>query len=934
MIGSGDCPVMPSAFLVEAVERSDWCSGPKSAVAIARHHRAAQDSGQRPQGDCDFRLICINRFVRIFRLVERALVGAVAATKHAFRHFRRFWPLPNLRPLCKVRTMSLTPMMQQYQSIRRTLPPDTLLLFRLGDFYELFFEDAKLAAELLNVALTKRNGMPMCGVPFHAAEGYIGKLIKAGHRVAICDQVSEPQPGRIVERQISQIVSPGTVSDFQLLEARQNNFLAAINRMRDRFGLALVDVSTGEFRVAELTSELAVQDELARFAPAEIIVSDADDFELPRASPYDGYTFEPEQAAELLRDHFKVQSLDGFGCGQMPAATGAAGAVIHYLKHQLRRSVDHIRRLGVFLPDEAVALDLATQLNLELVGSRSGMRDTSLLQALDRTVTAMGARLLRQWILKPLRNAHTIRRRQDLVGLLLDQSFLLNACRETMRAIRDIERTLGRISQGNGNARDLVAIRSSLEVLPDLRHHLSMLNRAALASDGLCAELEAQIHLLPDLLELLTKAVVDEPPAFLKEGGIFQVGYDAELDELRSASTSGKEWVAALQQREIERTGIKSLKVRFNSVFGYFIEVTNTNLSAVPADYVRKQTTANGERFITPELKEFEAKILGADERSKQLEYQLFLKLREQTLERLGELQETARAIAQLDVLSALAETARLFGYCRPVLTDTKRIEIADGRHPVLDQNLTDEKFVPNDCLLDGGEHRLMLITGPNMAGKSTYIRQIALLVLMAQIGSYVPAKSAEIGMVDRIFTRVGASDDLGRGLSTFMVEMNETANIINNATDRSLVILDEIGRGTSTFDGLSIAWSVAEHLHDFIGARTLFATHYHEMTDLETVCSGVKNYNVAVREWNDRIIFLRKIQRGPSDKSYGIQVARLAGLPSSVIDRAKEILANLEASELNAQGKPRLAEAKTSRSRAKPPEEPKPQLNLFDYQP
>jgi DNA mismatch repair protein MutS len=503
-----------------------------------------------------------------------------------------------------------------------------------------------------------------------------------------------------------------------------------------------------------------------------------------------------------------------------------------------------------------------------------------------------------------------------------------------MRAVRDIERTLGRISQGSGNGRDLAAIRSSLEVLPDLRHHLSMLNRAALGSDGLCAEIEAQIHLLPDLLELLTKAIVDEPPAFLKEGGIFRVGYESELDELRGASTSGKEWVAALQQREIERTGIKSLKVRFNSVFGYFIEVTNTHLSAVPADYVRKQTTVNGERFITPELKEFEAKILGADERSKQLEYQLFLKLRDQTLARLGELQETARAIAQLDVLSALAETARLFGYCRPVLTDAKRIEITDGRHPVLDQNLTEEKFVPNDYLLDGDEHRLMLITGPNMAGKSTYIRQIALLVLMAQVGSYVPAKSAEIGMVDRIFTRVGASDDLARGLSTFMVEMNETANIINNATDRSLVILDEIGRGTSTFDGLSIAWSVAEHLHDIIRARTLFATHYHEMTDLETVCSGVKNYNVAVREWNDRIIFLRKIQRGPADKSYGIQVARLAGLPVSVIDRAKEILANLEASELNAQGKPRLAEAKASRSKSKSSEEPKPQLNLFDYQP
>ncbi len=830
--------------------------------------------------------------------------------------------------------MSLTPMMQQYQGIRRTLPPDTLLLFRLGDFYELFFEDAKVAAELLNVALTKRNGMPMCGVPYHAAEGYIGKLIKAGRRVAICDQVSEPQPGKIVDRQISQIISPGTVSDFQLLEARQNNFLAAVNREKNRFGLALIDVSTGEFRVAELGSEVAVHDELARFAPAEIITSDIGNLELPRAVIYDGYTFEPDQAAELLREHFKVQSLDGFGCGQMPAAIGAAGAVIHYLKHQLRRSVDHIRRLGVFLPDEAVALDLATQQNLELVGSRSGTRDTSLLQALDRTVTAMGARLLRQWILKPLRNGQTIRRRQDLLGLLLDQSFLLNACRETMRGVRDIERTLGRISQGNGNARDLAAIRSSLEVLPDLRHHLSALNRAALADSGLCADLEAQIHPLPLLLELLTKAIVDEPPAFLKEGGIFRAGYDSELDELRGASTLAKEWVAALQQREIERTGIKSLKVRFNSVFGYFIEVTNTNLSAVPADYVRKQTTVNGERFITPELKEFEAKILGADERSKQLEYQLFLKLRERTLEHLPEFQETARSIAQLDVLAGFTETARLFGYCRPELTDTKCIQISEGRHPVLDQNLTEEKFVPNDCLLDGEEHRMMLITGPNMAGKSTYIRQIALLVLMAQIGSYVPAKSAEIGMVDRIFTRVGASDDLARGLSTFMVEMNETANIINNATDRSLVILDEIGRGTSTFDGLSIAWSVAEHLHDTIGARTLFATHYHEMTDLETVCSGVKNYNVAVREWNDRIIFLRKIQRGPADKSYGIQVARLAGLPPTVIDRAKEILANLEASELNAQGKPRLAEAKASRSKPKTSEEPKPQLNLFDYQP
>src|SRR5260221_2590601 len=511
------------APVAATVPLGPWCSkqsgGAKRFVwptSRRSRHRSRSPwgccSGGRHQGDCVLRRDGTSPLRSDFEVGRDGdpsplpLCGAPGVFPH----------LPKLEPLCKVRTMSLTPMMQQYQSIRRTLPPNTLLLFRLGDFYELFFEDAKLAAELLNVALTKRNGMPMCGVPFHAAEGYIGKLIKAGHRVAICDQVSEPQPGKIVERQISQIVSPGTISDFQVLEARQNNFLAAVNRTKNRFGLAVIDVSTGEFRVAELPGELAVEDELARFAPAETIISDAADFEVPRASPYDGYTFEPEQAAEFLRDHFKVQSLDGFGCGQMPAAIGAAGAVIHYLKHQLRRSVDHIRSFGVFLPDEAVALDLASQQNLELVGSRSCTRDTSLLQALDRTATAMGARLLRQWILKPLRNALTIRRRQDLIGLLLDQSFLLNACRETMRAVRDIERTLGRISQGSGNARDLAAIRRSLELLPDLRQHLSMLNRAALAGDGLCAELEAHIHPLPDLLELLTKAIVDEPPAFLK----------------------------------------------------------------------------------------------------------------------------------------------------------------------------------------------------------------------------------------------------------------------------------------------------------------------------------------------------------------------------------------------------------------------------------
>jgi DNA mismatch repair protein MutS len=843
-------------------------------------------------------------------------------------------------------------MMQQYQSIRRTLPEGTLLLFRLGDFYELFFEDAKIAAPILNVALTKRNGMPMCGVPFHAAEGYVARLIKAGRKVAICDQTSEPQPGKIVERQISQIISPGTVSDFQLLDSRQNNFLAAVGRrpstsakqspdghLKELYGLALLDVSTGEFRVTEVNSFHALEDELARFSPSEVLVPDSDEDlvrKIPRASSYDGYTFELDQASYLLREQFCVQSLDGFGCSDLPVAVGAAGAIVHYLRHQLRRRTSHIRSLGVFLSDQYVALDVATQQNLELICSRGAGEDSSLLAALDRTVTPMGARLFRQWLLKPLRSQTEIRQRQEMIQQFLDQPFLLSSVRESLGTIRDVERTVGRLSQLGGNARDVVALRISLESLPELKGHLAALVKAVLADgeDLLLTRIAAGIRELPELVQLLSDALVEEAPALIKEGGMFRDGYDPRLDELRGASRSGKDWIAALQQQEIERTGIRSLKVRFNSVFGYFIEVSNANLAAVPADYTRKQTTVGGERFITPGLKELESKILGADERAKALEYELFLRLRESLLEYLPQLQEIARFISVLDVIASLAETARLFGYSRPKVTDEPLIHIRDGRHPVLDQNVSEEKFVPNDCSLDGTENRLLLITGPNMAGKSTFIRQVALIVLMAQIGSFVPAAAAEIGLVDRIFTRVGASDDLSRGQSTFMVEMNETANIVNNATERSLVILDEIGRGTSTFDGLSIAWSVAEYLHDVLRCQTLFATHYHEMTELAVICKGVKNYNVAVREWNDQIIFLRKIQPGAADKSYGIQVARLAGLPDDVIERAKEILANLEASELNAQGKPRLAEAKVFRSRAKRKEETKPQLNLFDYHP
>jgi DNA mismatch repair protein MutS len=799
-------------------------------------------------------------------------------------------------------------MMQQYRRLRGSIPADTLLLFRLGDFYELFFEDAKEAANLLNVALTKRNGVPMCGVPYHAAQNYITKLIKAGRRVAICDQTSEPQPGKIVSRDITQIVSAGTVSDFDLLQAKRANYLGAVFGEGEFFGFAYADLSTGEFRVAQLEDRQSLFDELARVAPSELLVSDEqkEQFaEIAGALGYDTYAFLPEQAAFTLCEHFKVKSLDGFGCARMPQAIAAAGAIVHYLKHQLRRNIDHLTSLRCDAPTDHVLLDAATQTNLELVESRNS-RDTSLLAVLDRTITPMGGRKLRAWILQPLRDLRELECRQQMIADLLQEPDVLASLRASLKLIRDIERAISRLSQTSGNARDLVALKISLEQIPRLKSELQkLLDRLAFGATHinengnvalLAQELQNDLREMPELAEKLTRAMVDDPPLALKEGGIFRDGYDVDLDALRQASREGKDWISQLQEREIGATGIKSLKVRYNSVFGYFIEVTKSNLANVPAHYTRKQTTVGGERFITPELKEMEAKILGADERARQLEYQLFQKLRGETLHDLRAIQQTADAIAIIDVICALAETARLFRYCRPVLTETVRLTIKDGRHPVLDQNLVEEKFVPNDTSLEGETVRLAIITGPNMAGKSTYIRQVALIVLMAQIGSFVPAESAEIGLVDRIFTRVGANDDLARGQSTFMVEMNETSNIVNNATERSLVILDEIGRGTSTFDGLSIAWSVAEFLHDKIKARTLFATHYHELTKLAAERSGVCNFNVAVREWNDQIIFLRKIVPGGADKSYGIQVARLAGLPKEILDRAKDILSHLEA--------------------------------------
>jgi len=842
---------------------------------------------------------------------------------------------------------ALTPMMQQYQRLRKSIPPDTLLLFRLGDFYEMFFDDAKEASALLNVALTKRNAVPMCGVPYHAAQGYIRRLINAGRRVAVCDQTSEPQPGRkIVDREVTQIISAGTVSELSWLDAKRANYLGAIYADGNAFGFAYVDLSTGEFRLTQAQDRQSLHDEIARVSPAELLISSEQKpqtGEIDHVLEYDSYAFLPEQAIFTLCEHFKVKSLDGFGCAQMPAAVAAAGAIVHYLKHQLRRQIDHLTSLRCDAPANHVLLDSATQANLELVEPR-GARDTSLLSVLDRTITPMGARKLRGWILQPLRDLTELQERQQMIGHLLQESDLLGSIRAELKSIRDIERAAGRLSQASGNARDLVALKTSLKQIPALKTELQKLidriefgrarppgapnvaNGGGLGKSALPARLQSAIGEMPSLAEKLTNALLDDPPLALKEGGIFRDGHDADLDALRQASREGKTWISHLQEREIAATGIKSLKVRYNSVFGYFIEITKSNLANVPAHYTRKQTTVGGERFITPELKEMEAKVLGADDRAQNLEYQLFQKLRDETLHEIEPIQQTADAIAVLDVLCALAETARLFRYCRPELDGSLRLVIKDGRHPVLDQSLVDEKFVPNDTELDGDNIRMAIVTGPNMAGKSTYIRQVALIVLMAQIGSFVPAESAEVGLVDRIFTRVGASDDLARGQSTFMVEMNETANIINNATDRSLVILDEIGRGTSTFDGLSIAWSVAEFLYDKIKARSLFATHYHELTKLAEERKGVCNLNVAVREWNEQIIFLRKIIAGGADKSYGIQVARLAGLPKQVLDRAKEILAHLESSS-RAETKPKPRGKKS----AKPmPESQKPQLDLL----
>jgi DNA mismatch repair protein MutS len=844
-------------------------------------------------------------------------------------------------------------MMAQYRRIKGELPRDAILLFRLGDFYEMFFEDAQAGAQILNLALTARNGVPMCGLPFHAANTYIGRILRAGRKVAICEQTEEARPGKLVNREVTQILSPGTHFDERLLVAEKNNFLAAVNPGGKAFGLALVDLTTGDFLVTELENDAALLTELERLRPAEIIfpaeavaLRDLLRGAFKILGGYEDWTFAQETAVFTMREHFKVASLDGFGLKDKTAAIGAAGGALHYLTQNLRRDVKHLTHLSYYQRSDFLTLDYTTLRHLEILEPQhhDAPRNASLYGALNRTATPMGARLLRQWLSQPLAAAAPIHRRQGAIQTLIGNPFGLDSFRQQLANIRDLERTIGRLSSGSGNARDLVVLRQALEQIPALKQTLDTVERTSppagnllpeeapvredAGPSSLIAELNAQICELPDLVDLIARAIVDEPPLPVKEGGMIRDQFDPALDELRDAQRGGKDWIAKLQADEISRTGISSLKVRFNSVFGYYIEITKSNLDKTPPHYIRKQTIANGERFITPELKEMEGKILGAEERSVKLEYEIFQRVRESVLGRLKEIQQAAAALAQMDVLGAFAETARLQNYCRPQVADEGRLEITDGRHPVLEQQLVEERFVPNDTKFDR-EIQVALITGPNMAGKSTYIRQVALLALLAHTGSFVPAAGARIDLVDRIFTRIGASDDLSRGQSTFMVEMTETANILNNATARSLIVLDEIGRGTSTFDGLSLAWSIVEYLHNQTGAKTLFATHYHELTELASRLPRLKNFNVAVREWHDQIVFLRKIVEGGTDKSYGIQVARLAGVPKEVLERAKQILSNLEESELTPEGNVRQPRRQQDREKLKSLSLA-PQMDLF----
>ena len=894
-------------------------------------------------------------------------------------------PIPQTKqfsPMAAKGDAKLTPMMQRYMEVKAETP-GTLLLFRMGDFYELFYEDAEIAAKILGLTLTSRdkgssNPVPMAGFPFHALEGYLQKLIRAGHKAAICDQVEDPKTAKgMVRREVTRIVTPGTLTDDALLDPKEHNYLAAVCPHKDRLGLAWLELSTGRFQCLQLARDrqqsqprrdgspnpyevdlgTLLLDELVRIRPAECLVPEdaSDDPAIVRLAELDGtvvterapWCFSEKQTLTTLLEHFQTQTLEGFDVDEKAtAAITAAGALLEYVRETQRSSLGHISRLVPYRRGAAMLIDETTRRSLELTHTqREGRREGSLLDVLDETVTPMGARMLSDWLAAPLTDPVAIHRRLDAVDELTGDPLLMQQIREQLDQAYDLHRLAARVATLRASPRDLGSLARTLALLPKLKAKL------AGRSSDLLQTLEARLDLCPEIRSEIEAALVDEPPISTTEGGIIRPGFNSQLDELRDLARGGKKWIAEYQAREIERTGIQSMKVGFNKVFGYYLEVTAANLDKVPPEYTRKQTLKNQERFVTPELKEYEEKVLRAEEQSTALEQELFSRLRENVSAECQRLQQTAEVLAQIDVLASLALLAVNQRYCRPIIVEQPTLDIRDGRHPVLDRLQPSGEFVPNDVILGpklsdaesdaepvatdddapaDGEYQLpddasmiALITGPNMAGKSTYIRQAALLSIMAQIGSFVPASSATIGIVDRVFARVGASDELGKGQSTFMVEMTETARILNAATHRSLVILDEIGRGTSTYDGISLAWAISEFLHDEVRCRTLFATHYHELTELPKTLRHVVNWNVAVHEQEGDVIFLHKIVPGAADKSYGIHVARLAGIPREVILRAGVILETLEADHQDDEGKTTIPARKKNSSNER-------QLSLF----
>lgn len=843
--------------------------------------------------------------------------------------------------------MALSPMMTHYLETKKQYP-DCILFYRLGDFYEMFFEDAQTVSKELELTLTGKDcGLeeraPMCGVPYHAVEGYLSRLVQKGYKVAIAEQMEDPKQARgLVKREVIRVVTPGTLTNSQVLEESKNNYLMGIVYIDGVFGVSTVDVSTGDYLVTEVRNERSLLDEIYKFSPSELICNEAfymsgidlEDLKVRLnavISALENRFFSDDSCRRILREHFHVEHLEALGLADYETGAIAAGAVLQYLYETQKNTLEHLTRLTVYTTGQFMMLDTSTRRNLELTETlREKQKRGTLLWVLDKTKTAMGARMLRTLVEQPLISREEILRRQNAIEELNMNYISREELCEYLNPIYDLERLIGRISYRTANPRDLIAFGNSLAMLPYIKQILKEF------SGELLKNLEAALDPLADLKELIDKAIVEEPPITVREGGIIKEGYHEEADRLRHAKTEGKDWLAQLEQSEREKTGIKNLKVKFNKVFGYYFEVTNSFKDLVPDYFIRKQTLTNAERYTTDRLKELEDIILGAEDKLVSLEYDLFCQVRDQIAGEVNRIQSTARAIAMTDVLASLSVVATRYNYVKPHINEKGIIRIKNGRHPVVERMMGGEMFVTNDTYLDNGKNRISIITGPNMAGKSTYMRQTALITLMAQIGSFVPADEADIGLCDRIFTRVGASDDLASGQSTFMVEMTEVANILRNATKNSLLILDEIGRGTSTFDGLSIAWAVVEYISNtkILGAKTLFATHYHELTELEGTLSGVNNYCIAVKEQGDDIVFLRKIVKGGADKSYGIQVAKLAGVPAPVIDRAKELVEELSDADITARAK-EIAEngpgTQTRKKVAKPDEVDLQQMSIFD---